>query len=120
MWRKKFKARLFVFLVKTLRTWAVSIERNVPQQQTNDPEHGDSIDPADVMLQSSGGPPQHWIDLVREKAPELLSLPQAKQVLSEPVDEVPSENLETVTEQQEAPERQKVEEKDDRPKPPLL
>jgi hypothetical protein len=118
MWRKKFKARLFVFIVKTLRTWAVSIERKVPPEQTNDREPGDSIDPSDVMLQSSGGPPQHWIDLVREKAPELLSPSHTKEVLSEPVEEVPGENLETVT--QETPQRRKVEEKEERPKPPLL
>jgi len=120
MWRKKFRAKLFVFLVKTLRTWAISIERNVPQEQTNDREHGDSIDPSDVMLQSSGGPPQHWIDLVREKAPELLSSPRTKQVLSKPAEEAPSENLETVTDQQETPQRRKLEEKEIRPKPPLL
>ena len=120
MWRKKFKARLFVFLVRTLRTWAVSIERNVPQQEANDREHGDSIDPAGVMLQSSGGPPQHWIDLVREKAPKLLSVPHTKQVSSKPVEEVSGEKVETITDQQETRERQNVEGKEVKPKPPLL
>ena len=87
-----FKARLLLFFAGKLRQWANSIDENVPstarrpgsvaKERERQPvtEFGadddalDSEPAAQPATPVAGGPPQHWIDLVRDRAPELLSL----------------------------------------------
>ena len=88
-----FKARLLLFFAGKLRQWANSIDENVPssarhpgsvvtEERERQPvtEFGADDDAlgsgstAQPSTRVAGGPPQHWIDLVRDRAPELLSL----------------------------------------------
>lgn len=87
-----FKARLRLFFATKLREWANSIDENAlspplqppsiavkkrgsePLTET-EPDHEKQVsEPSHPFTRLPGGPPQHWIDLVRERAPELLSL----------------------------------------------
>ena len=88
-----FKARFFLFFARKLREWANSIDENAPSrppQPASSTVEGRGSEPVtefDDDALGSGpsnqlftrvrtGPPQHWVDLVRERAPELLSLSQ--------------------------------------------
>ncbi len=77
-----FKARLLLFFAGKLREWANSIDENVlsPPPESNSPSH-------QPFTRVAGGPPQHWIDLVRERAPELLWLTQEYSSEEEPLPE---------------------------------
>ena len=86
------KAKLLLFFVRKLRDWANSINENVqspPLQPasvavdrrgsepvTEPGPDDDALDsePSHPFARVSSGPPQHWVDLVRERAPGLLSL----------------------------------------------
>jgi hypothetical protein len=68
-----FKARLLLFFARKLREWANSIDENVPPPRQPGSVVAGEPQPSTRI---AGGPPQHWIDLVRERAPELLSLTQ--------------------------------------------
>ncbi len=107
MGRRNLKAKLLLFFARKLRRWANSIERNVSQRQPNEEtvdrvgedfeqaeDSNSALDKdttADAMNQ--GGPPQHWIDLVKEKAPELLSLPRANSMPSRSFQHVSPTNV---------------------------
>jgi hypothetical protein len=74
------KAKLLFFFVRRLRSWANSVELHVSQSQPKEESVEESS--VDESAHSSmnqigplraGGPPKHWVDLVRQKAPDLLS-----------------------------------------------
>ncbi len=85
-----FKETLLLFFAGRLRKWAWSVEawaiRGLQQSpgesvagadvigESSASESGpDSSPPADWARRRTTGPPPHWVELVRQKAPELLS-----------------------------------------------
>ena len=86
------RAKLLLFFATKLRDWANSINEKVqssplqpasvavdrlgsePVTEPGPDDDAPDSEPSHSFALRSGGPPQHWIDLVRERAPELLSL----------------------------------------------
>lgn len=105
------KERLLRSIVETLRGWANTIEWKVSQAQPKqEPSITEEVNSDEVSHSAdySGfpgktieyrftprvhGAPQHWIDLVRERAPELLDLPESRPMPQRPVDGVRPDNL---------------------------
>src|SRR4030095_153214 len=79
---RDLKAKLLFFFARRLRSWASSVERYVSQSYSKEasvkgPIDDDSPHPSvkQIAPVRGDGPPKHWVDLVRLKAPELLSSP---------------------------------------------